>query len=257
MELAEVDITKEPMEVGPTLHYFMGGIAVDADSQMTTVPGLFAAGECGAGMHGANRLGGNSLSDLIVFGWLAGKGAADYVKALPASPKPNEDQIAHAVRSSTDILNRDKGTNPYLLHERLHEIMSAGVGIVRQKDELEKAIGQLEELHGEVDSMKAPGASQYNPGWHEALSMRSLVTTSEAVTRAALMREESRGAHTRLDFPGESPEWVKYNVIVKKGPDGRMSVEKRLRPDGPPHLVAIANAKIEDLESGKVGADID
>jgi succinate dehydrogenase / fumarate reductase flavoprotein subunit len=245
------------MEVGPTLHYFMGGIRVEADSQETTVPGLFAAGECAAGMHGANRLGGNSLSDLVVFGWLAGKGAADYIKQLSSTPAPNDDQIAHAVRGATDILNREKGANPYLLHEKLHEIMSVGVGIVRTKDELAKAVSQLDELAGEVDTMKAPGASQYNPGWHEALSMRSLVTTAQAVTRAALMREESRGAHTRIDFPGESPEWVKYNVIIKKGSDGAMGIEKRLRPDGPPTLVAIANAKIEDLESGKVGADVD
>src|SRR5689334_17823015 len=257
MELAEVDITKEPMEVGPTLHYFMGGIRVEADTQETTVPGLFAAGECAAGMHGANRLGGNSLSDLVVFGWLAGKGAADYIKALPSAPKTNDDQIAHAVRGATEILNRETGANPYLLHEKLHSIMSVGVGIVRTKDELATAVAQLDELAKEVDTMKAPGASQYNPGWHEALSMKSLVVTSEAVTRAALMREESRGAHTRLDHPGESPEWVKYNVIIKRGPDGKMVVEKRLRPDGPPALVAIANAKIEDLESGKVGAEID
>ena len=132
--------------------------------------------------------------------------------------------------------------------------MSRGVGIVRKKDELEQALRELDELKAEAETMRAPGASQYNPGWHEALSMRSLLVTSEAVTRAALIREESRGAHTRLDHPGESAEWVKYNVIIKKGADG-MEVEKRLRPDGPAHLVAIANAKIEDLEAGKVGGD--
>jgi succinate dehydrogenase / fumarate reductase flavoprotein subunit len=255
-ELAEVDITKDAMEVGPTLHYFMGGIRVDADTQQTTVPGLFAAGECAAGMHGANRLGGNSLSDLVVFGRLAGVGAASYVGGLSSTPKPIDDQIAHGVRRATEILNRTTGANPYLLHEKLTEVMGHGVGIVRKKDELETAVGQLEELKAEAATVKAPGTSQYNPGWHEALSLRSLLITSEAVTRAALMREESRGAHTRLDFPGESPEWVKYNVIIKKGASG-MEVEKRLRPDGPPALVAIANAKIEDLESGKVGADID
>jgi len=255
-ELAEVDITKEPMEVGPTLHYFMGGVRVDADSQETTVPGLFACGECGAGMHGANRLGGNSLSDLIVFGKLAGDGAKDYIGKLSSSPKAHADQIASAVRRATEILNRETGTNPYLLHEKLQETMSKGVGIVRQKDELEVAIEELEALKTEAQTMRAPGASQYNPGWHEALSMRSLLVTSEAVTRAALMREESRGAHTRLDHPGESAEWVKYNVIVKKGGDGTMQVEKRPKPEGPAHLVAIANAKIEDLEAGKVGADV-
>ena len=255
-ELAEVDITKEPMEVGPTLHYFMGGIKVDADSQMTSVPGLFACGECGAGMHGANRLGGNSLSDLIVFGKLAGDGAKDYIDGLKeAKPKTDAEQVAAAVRRATEILNREKGTNPYLLHEKLHETMAKGVGIVRKRDELETAITELEALKVEAQTMKAPGASQYNPGWHEALAMRSLLVTSEAVTRAALMREESRGAHTRLDHPGESAEWVKFNVIVKKGADGTMEVEKRPKPEGPEALVAIANAKIEDLESGKVGAD--
>jgi succinate dehydrogenase / fumarate reductase flavoprotein subunit len=254
-ELAEVDITKEPMEVGPTLHYFMGGIRVDADSQQTTVPGLFACGECAAGLHGANRLGGNSLSDLIVFGKLAGDGAKQYVSGLTAAPKPVDDQVAAAIRRATEILNRASGANPYMLHGKLEETMSRGVGIVRQKEELEKAISELEALKEEAKTMKAPGASQYNPGWHEALSMRSLLVTSEAVTRAALTREESRGAHTRLDFPGESPEWVKYNVIIRRGADGQMEVEKRARPEGPPHLVAIANAKIEDLESGKVGAD--
>ncbi len=254
-ELAEVDITKEPMEVGPTLHYFMGGIRVDADSQETTVPGLFAAGECAAGLHGANRLGGTSLSDLIVFGKLAGDGAGTYVKGLSETPRASDEQITAAVRRATDILKREKGSNPYLLHEKLEGIMSARVGIVRNKDDLSAGVDELEALKAEAVDMKAPGASQYNPGWHEALSMRSLLITSEAVTRAALMREESRGAHTRTDFPGESPEWVKYNVIIKKGASG-MEVEKRPKPEGPAHLVALANAKIEDLESGKVGGDL-
>ncbi len=254
-ELAEVDITREPMEVGPTLHYFMGGIRVDADSQESTVPGLFACGECGAGMHGANRLGGNSLSDLVVFGKLAGDGARQYIAGLGETPEPSSDQITGAIRRATEILNRETGANPYLLHDKLHGLMSRGVGIVRKKDELEQAVRELDELKAEAATMRAPGTSQYNPGWHEALSMRALLVTSEAVTRAALMREESRGAHTRLDHPGESAEWVQYNVIVKKSADG-MEIEKRLRPDGPAHLVAIANAKIEDLESGKVGADV-
>ncbi len=254
-ELAEVDITKEPMEVGPTLHYFMGGIRVDADTQQTSVPGLFACGECAAGLHGANRLGGNSLSDLVVFGKLAGEGAAGYVRALPSTPAVPTAQVTSAVRKATDILNRETGANPYLLHEKLHETMSKGVGIVRVKAELEQAIAEIEAHKKEADTLKAPGASQYNPGWHEALAMRSLLVTSEAVARAALMREESRGAHTRLDHPGESKEWVSYNVVIKRGADGTMEVEKRPKAPGAPGLVAIANAKIEDLESGKVGGD--
>src|SRR5258706_14880609 len=172
-ELAEVDITKEPMEVGPTLHYFMGGVRVDADSQETTVPGLFACGECGAGMHGANRLGGNSLSDLVVFGKLAGDGAKQDIDKLSGSPKPISDQIAAAVRRATEILNRDKGANPDLLHDKLHDTTSKGVGIVRKKDELETALHELEALKTEAETMRAPGASQYNPGRHKALSMKS------------------------------------------------------------------------------------
>src|SRR6478609_4449747 len=156
-ELAEVDITAEPMEVGPTLHYFMGGVRVDADSQMSTVPGLFAAGECGAGLHGANRLGGNSLSDLIVFGKLAGTGAAEYIRGLTATPKASDELIVSGVRRATEILKRDSGTNPYVLHDKLTETMQANVGIIRIKDELEKALEDLEGLKKEAETMKAPG----------------------------------------------------------------------------------------------------
>src|SRR4051812_15317274 len=159
-ELAEVDITKEPMEVGPTLHYFMGGIRVDADSQQSTVPGLFACGECGAGLHGANRLGGNSLSDLLVFGKLAGTGAADYVRGLSSSPKAQDEQIVAGVRRATEPLKRESGNNPYVLHEKLQDTMSKGVGIVRKRDELEVAIEELEALKREAQTMRAPGASQ-------------------------------------------------------------------------------------------------
>ncbi|HEX6274328.1 MAG TPA: fumarate reductase/succinate dehydrogenase flavoprotein subunit [Polyangiaceae bacterium] len=254
-ELAEVDITKEPMEVGPTLHYFMGGIRVDADTQMTRVPGLFAAGECGAGMHGANRLGGNSLSDLIVFGRLSGKGAADYVRSLSSSPKADDEQIKLAIRSATDILNRESGENPYLLHEQLQDVMEDCVGIVRTEEELKQGVTGIEALTFKSKMMKAPGTSQYNPGWHEALSMRSLLVAAEAVARSALIRQESRGAHTRLDYEGEREEWVKYNIVCRKGSDGHMEVEKVLRPPPVKYLEEIANSKIEDLESGKIGAD--
>jgi succinate dehydrogenase / fumarate reductase, flavoprotein subunit len=192
-----------------------------------------------------------------VFGKLAGSGAAAYIGRLSSTPQPIDEQIQQAVKRATEILNRESGTNPYLLHTELEQTMQKGVGIVRTKGELETALEELAGLKKKAETLKAPGASQYNPGWHEALSMRSLLITSEVVTRAALTREESRGAHTRVDFPGESPEWVKYNIIVKRGKSGEVEVEKRLRPDGPAPLVAIANAKIEDLESGKVGADYD
>jgi len=256
-ELAEVDITKEAMEVGPTLHYFMGGVRVDADTQQTTVPGLFACGECAAGLHGANRLGGNSLSDLIVFGRLAGVGAGEYIRAAKSPVMAPAEQISDAVRRATSILRRETGTNPYLLHEQLEQLMSRYVGIVRTKVELEKGIEELQTLKASAKDVRAPGASQYNPGWHEALALRSLLITSEAVARAALLREESRGAHTRLDFPGERPECLAYNVVTKKGRDGEMHIEKVARPKAPEHLAAIANAKIEDLESGLVGAGVD
>jgi succinate dehydrogenase / fumarate reductase flavoprotein subunit len=254
-ELAEVDITQEPMQVGPTLHYFMGGIRVNAETQMTTVPGLFACGECAAGLHGANRLGGNSLSDLIVFGKLAGNGAAKYVSDLTNTPKADEDQIKIIFRNATSVLNRESGENPYLIHEELQELMGKHVGIVRTGPELEEGIEKLKGLKTRVQNVKAHGASQYNPGWHEALSLKSLMIVSEAVARAAHLRQESRGAHTRIDFEGERDEWLKYNVVIKQGSAGELLVEKVERPDPPPHLAEIARAKIEDLESGKVGAD--
>jgi succinate dehydrogenase / fumarate reductase flavoprotein subunit len=247
-ELAGVDITKEPMEVGPTLHYFMGGIRVDADSQQSTVPGLFACGECTGGMHGANRLGGNSLSDLLVFGHLAGVGAVQYARSHPRQPPVDMGQVEAAVRRATEPLNRPEGINPYVVTEHLQKVMDRYVNIVRQKDELETALGELEVIKREVAQAKAPGAAQYNPGWHEAIALRSLVITAESVTRAGLMREESRGAHTRLDFPGESDEWVRYNVVVKRRADGGMDVRKEQRPDPPKELAAIAYATLADLE---------
>jgi succinate dehydrogenase / fumarate reductase, flavoprotein subunit len=254
-ELAEVDITKDAMEVGPTLHYFMGGIRVNAETQQTNVPGLFACGECAAGLHGANRLGGNSLSDLIVFGKLAGTGAAHYVNGLSSTPKADDAQIEGVFAAARAPLMRESGENPYLLHEELQDIMGEYVGIVRTGEELEQGVEKLRAISPKIDNVKAQGASQYNPGWHEALALRSLLVTSEAVARAALLREESRGAHTRLDFEGEREEWVKCNIVIRKGQGGEMEVEKVMRPAPPPHLEAIANAKIEDLESGKVGGD--
>jgi succinate dehydrogenase / fumarate reductase flavoprotein subunit len=247
-ELAEVDITQQPMEVGPTLHYFMGGIRVDADTQQTNVPGLFACGECAAGLHGANRLGGNSLSDLLVFGKLAGDGAAAYIDHLGTMPALDGDQVEAIRRRATDILNRESGTNPYLIHEALQKVMQHDVGIVRTAEELEAGLEKLEDLKKEAAQVKAPGASQYNPGWHEALDLYSLLVTSEAVARAALLREESRGAHTRLDFEGEREAWGQVNIIVQKSDDG-MQVRKMPRPQPPEELAAVAYASLEELES--------
>ncbi len=245
--LAELDITKEPMEVGPTCHYFMGGIKVDAETTMSSIMGLFACGECAAGLHGANRLGGNSLSDLLVFGYLSGKNASEYASTRHHSPI-DEEQVTRIIRNATSILNRESGANPYLLHERLENNMQAKVGIIRSKTNLEEGINELEQLKEEYKTVKAKGASQFNPAWHEALGMRNLLITAEAVARAALMREESRGAHTRADFPGEQDEWFKYNIISRKGEDGNMRLVKYERPAPDQELERIAKSTIENLE---------
>ncbi|MGE0707298.1 MAG: fumarate reductase/succinate dehydrogenase flavoprotein subunit [Planctomycetota bacterium] len=249
--LAELDITKEPMEVGPTLHYFMGGIRVDSDSQMTRVPGLFACGECAAGLHGANRLGGNSLSDLIVFGKLAGDGAKAYIDDLGGdAPKVHDEQVEAIVRQATAPLKRESGHNPFMIHDELQEIMGAHVGIIREGPELAEGIKKLEELQAKVEEVKAHASSQYNAGWNEALDLRNLLTTSLAVAKAAHMREESRGAHTRADFEGEREEWGKYNIVIRQAADGSMEVEKVERGEPPEELGKIAFATLEQLEGG-------
>ncbi len=246
--LAELDITLEPMEVGPTCHYFMGGIRVDPDTSMSSVPGLYACGECAAGMHGANRLGGNSLSDLLVFGYLSGKSASEFAQNTVSHSEINEDQVQSIIRSATDILNRETGANPYLLHEELERTMQHRVGIIRSREDLEEGIAQLEKIKASYATVKAKGASQFNPGWHEALGMRNLLITAEAVAKAALMREESRGAHTRSDFPGEQDEWLQYNIITQRGSDGQMQLRKVERPVPDAELKRIAQSNIEDLE---------
>ena len=247
--LAELDITQQPMEVGPTLHYFMGGIRVDADSQMTNVPGLFACGECSAGMHGANRLGGNSLSDLLVFGKLAGTGASEYSRSMTGTPLVDDDQVIAIIRNATDILNRESGENPYLIHDDLRDTMQLKVGIVRTDSDLKEGIDAIEQLKTRYAQVKADGASQYNPGWHEALSIRNLLITSEAVAKSALMREESRGGHTRLDYEGERDTWSNANVVVRKGADGNMLVQREERPAPPEALKEIAYSELSDLEA--------
>ncbi len=246
--LAELDITKEAMEVGPTLHYFMGGVRVDADSQMTRVPGLFACGECAAGVHGANRLGGNSLSDLLVCGKLAGSGAVDYIKST-ATPNLNDEQAKYIIRSATNILNRESGESPYLIHEKLQDLMQSNVGIVRTDELLSEGIDGVMDLWESFQSVKADGASQFNPGWHQAIALRNLLITSEAVARAARIREESRGAHTRVDFEGERDEWLQYNVVLSKNADGTMNAERVHREAPGKELERIANLSIEELEA--------
>ncbi|MBF6356698.1 fumarate reductase/succinate dehydrogenase flavoprotein subunit [Nocardia higoensis] len=209
-ELADVDITKEPMEVGPTCHYVMGGIEVDPDTGAATVPGLFAAGECSGGMHGSNRLGGNSLSDLLVFGRRAGLGAAAYVEGLDRRPHVREDAVADAARIAVapfDPPADGRGENPYTLHTDLQQVMNDLVGIIRKKHELEQALERLAELRARFGSVTVEGHRQFNPGWHLALDLRNMLLVSECVARAALLRTESRGGHTRDDHPGMDPAW--------------------------------------------------
>ena len=252
-ELAEIDITEKPMEVGPTLHYFMGGIRVNSDSQQTNVPGLFACGECAGGMHGANRLGGNSLSDLLVFGKLAGDGAANYINSLTGQLNCNNKEVSIIIKEATDILNREEGKNPYLVHEELQNILQSYVSIVRTGEELALGLDELQKLKADIAEVFAHASAQYNPGWNEALDLKNLIVTAEAVTRAALIREESRGAHTRLDFEGEHDDGLKYNIVIKKTESG-MSAEKVRREDPPVELADIAYASLEELEGDNLGS---
>jgi succinate dehydrogenase / fumarate reductase flavoprotein subunit len=220
-ELADVDITKTPMEVGPTMHYTMGGIRVNPETQMSAVPGLFACGEVAAGLHGANRLGGNSLSDLLVFGRLAGLGAVEFAKNYSGTPVPAEDQVQVAVAASMAPFER-KGEGPYEIHRDLQDIMQNKVGIVRTEEDLKSAVAELEALQKRVDNVSVEGSIQFNPGWHLAQDLKNMVTVSRAVAKCALERRESRGGHTRLDYPDYSEQLSKVNALIRKGADGQM-----------------------------------
>lgn len=213
-ELADVDITATPMEVGPTMHYIMGGIKVDADTAASRVPGLFAAGEVTGGMHGANRLGGNSLSDLVVFGRRAGLGAAQYVKKLSTVPQISEDQITHAIESMEQPLKRPDGINPYDLHKELTTVMSTYVGIFRDEADLLTGLKKLQELKAQLDKLKVKDTKVYNPGWHMSHDLRNMLICSEAIAQSALARKESRGAHSRIDFPNTDAQLSKVNNSI-------------------------------------------
>ena len=213
-ELADVDITKEPMEVGPAQHYVMGGVEVDPDTGASIVAGLFGAGEVTGGMHGSNRLGGNSLSDLIVFGRRAGMGAAAYLDALgDTRPTAGAADLAAALAEAVAPLERSDGENPYTVHSEVQQTMSDLVGIIRREDEIKTALAELEKLRERAARVGAQGGPAYNPGWHLALDLRNIMLIAECVAMAALERQESRGGHTRDDFPGMSPEWRKINLI--------------------------------------------
>jgi succinate dehydrogenase / fumarate reductase flavoprotein subunit len=216
-ELGDVDITTDPMEVGPTAHYTMGGIKVDPDTQESRIKGLFAAGECAAGMHGSNRLGGNSLSDLLVFGRIAGEHAAKYAKKTTSIPSVDPGQIEDITKEALAPFSRESGKNPFALHEDLKEQMQIHVGIIRTEQELKDGLVHLERLQKETQAIKVEGNRHYNAAWHEAIDMRNLLIVSEAMARAALMRKESRGGHAREDFPDMDKEhWSKVNVVLRK-----------------------------------------
>ena len=231
-ELADVDITKEPMEIGPTCHYVMGGVEVDPDTGAASVPGLFAVGEVSGGMHGSNRLGGNSLSDLLVFGRRSGLGAAEYVSALPESDRPSVSEAALDAAAAVAVapLERAEGENPYAIHGELQVIMNDLVGLIRRESEMKTALVELDKLRAREAQVSAPGGRAYNPGWHLALDLRNMLVVAECVAQAALERQESRGGHTRDDYPGMSPEWRKINLICSATAQGTVSLTRQPNP---------------------------
>jgi len=236
-QLADIDITKEPMEVGPTTHYVMGGVRVDADSQMSTVAGLFAAGECAAGINGANRLGGNSLSDLLVFGKRAGEFAAKYAKSGGAYGTFDPRKVDDAARDALEPFERGaQGEGPYQVQYALQDMMQDLVGIVRNELEMKRALEALRALRERAARVGVGGHREYNPGWHAALDLNNLLLVSEAVTRSAIERRESRGGHFRDDYPDKDPAHATFNIIVRKQPDGSMVVSRAPIPEMPAEL---------------------
>jgi succinate dehydrogenase / fumarate reductase flavoprotein subunit len=241
-ELGDVDITKEPMEVGPTAHYTMGGVRVDPDTQESCIKGLFAAGECAAGMHGANRLGGNSLSDLLVFGRIAGLHAAKYARAHEA-PKLDSEEIEAASREALAPFNRAEGPNPFALHEDLKDKMQTLVGIIRVEADLKKALENLGRLNEATERVKVDGNRHYNAAWHQSFDMRNMLIVSEAMARAALLRRESRGGHAREDFPEmDKGHFSKLNIVSKMTPSGMEAREEPL-PDVPAEIKQVLEEK--------------
>jgi succinate dehydrogenase / fumarate reductase flavoprotein subunit len=240
-ELADVDITKEPMEVGPTCHYVMGGVEVDPDSQQSKVVGLYAAGEVSGGMHGSNRLGGNSLSDLLVFGRRAGAYAAEYVDSLPERPRVADSDVAAATAGMLNVLAEqmpEGAENPYTVQQDLQQVMNDLVGIIRRAGELEEALVKLEALKKRARNVKATGGRKYNPGWHLAMDLHNMLAVSECIAKAALERSESRGGHTREDNPGMDPQWRKVNLVCSLSGDS-VSLRRQPLPAMPGELLTL------------------
>ncbi|REF35591.1 fumarate reductase/succinate dehydrogenase flavoprotein subunit [Thermasporomyces composti] len=238
-ELADVDITKEPMEIGPTCHYVMGGVEVDADTGAAAVPGLFAAGEVAGGMHGSNRLGGNSLSDLLVFGRRAGLNAAYHaIRTKNNRPRVRDDQVRAAGETVLAPFTSKGGENPYDVQKDLQEVMHNLVGIIRKADELEQALEDIAKLRERAAKVSVHGGRQYNPGWHLAIDLRNMLTVSECIARAALTRTESRGGHTRDDYPMADPEWGTKNIVLSQV-DGRIDLAIQPLPEMPDELKAL------------------
>jgi len=234
-QLADIDITEQAMEVGPTTHYIMGGIHVDPDTQMSRVPGLFAAGECAAGINGANRLGGNSLSDLLVFGKRAGEFAAKFAKENSLGKIDNE-KVDNAARAAVEPFERSTSENPYGVQRDLQESMQDLVGIVRNESEMRSALDKIDSLRARADRVGVIGNREYNPGWHTALDLKNLLTVSEAIARAALERKESRGAQFREDYPDKDDRFSKVNTMISKALDGSMQIRLEPLPEMPDYL---------------------
>jgi succinate dehydrogenase / fumarate reductase flavoprotein subunit len=239
-QLANVDITKEPMEVGPTTHYIMGGVRVDGDSQMTSVPGLFAAGEVAAGLHGANRLGGNSLSDLLVFGRRAGQYAAKFAKDNARGGGIVPATVERAAKAALEPFERPgSAEGPYKVQQDLQEVMQDKVGIVRREAEMQEALVSIRALRERARRVGVPGNREYNPGWHTALDLDNLLTVSEAITLCAIERKESRGGHFRDDYPEKDPAAAKFNLVTRRGPDGQMQLRREPISPPPPELAQV------------------
>ncbi|MDQ4126769.1 MAG: FAD-dependent oxidoreductase [Actinomycetota bacterium] len=252
LKLADIDISKEPMEVFPTVHYTMGGIKIDPETAASTVPGLFAAGEVAGGLHGANRLGGNSLSDLLVFGRRAGEGAGDYIEESTHSADIEESEVFTEIRRVLEPLEKQgEGESPYLIQQELQEAMMEHANLMRDEDSLKEGLGKVLALKDRLPQVSVPGSRLFNPGWHTAQDVRYLVQISEIIIRTALERKERRGAQWRLDFDGPDDELGKINFIVKKDEQGEVGIERREIPPMPQHLAELVDGKVPDMAGGE------